>query len=89
MGVELDAPFSGHGDVIGSATPAGTVATAVHFGPYNRLADAHGSILRWCERHGHALDGPSWEIYGHWVDEWNLDPSKIRTDVYYLVQPAG
>ena len=88
VGVELDAPFAGHGDVIGSATPAGAVATAVHFGPYNQLADAHGAILRWCERHGHPLAGPTWEIYGHWVDEWNRDPAKIRTDVFYLVQPA-
>src|SRR5207253_4204571 len=30
VGVELDAPFAGHGEVVGSATPAGTVATTVH-----------------------------------------------------------
>src|SRR5436189_4903157 len=37
VGVEVEAPFSGHGEVIGSTLPAGTVATAVHFGPYNQL----------------------------------------------------
>jgi hypothetical protein len=25
------------------------------------------------------------EIYGHWENEWNADPSRIRTDVYYLL----
>jgi hypothetical protein len=31
------------------------------------------------------LAGPNWEVYGHWQDEWNSDPSKIRTDVFYLL----
>jgi hypothetical protein len=25
------------------------------------------------------------EIDGHWLPEWKTDPSKIRTDVFYLV----
>jgi hypothetical protein len=89
VGVELEAPFAGHGEVVGSATPAGAVATAVHFGPYGRLGDAHQAIRQWCASHGCTLAGPNWEIYGHWVDEWNNDPSKIRTDVFYLLKPAG
>ena len=86
VGVELEAPFGGHGEVIGSATPAGTVATAVHFGPYNQLPVAHQAIRRWCADHGYALAGPYWEIYGHWIHEWCDDPSKIRTDVFYLLK---
>ena len=86
IGVELDAPFAGHGEVVGSATPAGTVATGVHFGPYNQLPVAHQAIRRWCADHGYALAGPNWEIYGHWIHEWCDDPSKIRTDVFYLLK---
>jgi hypothetical protein len=86
VGVELDAPFAGHGEVVGSATPAGAVATAVHFGPYAGLHEAHRAIRKWCADHGYALAGPNWEIYGHWTDEWNSDPAKIRTDVYYLLK---
>jgi effector-binding domain-containing protein len=86
VGVELDAPFAGHGEVVGSATPAGMVATAAHFGPYGRLHDAHQAIHQWCANHGHTLAGPRWEIYGHWTDEWNNDPAKIRTDVFFLVK---
>jgi effector-binding domain-containing protein len=89
VGVELDAPFAGHGEVVGSATPAGAVATAVHFGPYNRLPEAHQAIRQWCANHGYTLAGPNWEIYGHWIDEWNNDPAKIRTDVFYLVKTDG
>jgi effector-binding domain-containing protein len=89
VGVELDAPFAGHGEVVGSATPAGPVATAAHFGPYGRLGEAHQAILAWCASHGHTLAGPSWEIYGHWTDECNTDPTKIRTDVFYLLKADG
>lgn len=85
VGVELQAPFAGHGEVIGSELPAGPVATAVHFGRYDQLHAAHQAIREWCARHGHTLAGPSWEIYGHWVDEWNSDPTLIRTDVFYLL----
>ena len=93
VGVELQAPFAGHGEVIGSALPSGPVATIVHFGPYNQLHAAHQAIRDWCTNHGHALAGPNWEIYGHWVDEWSNDPAKIRTDIFYLLKanegPAG
>ena len=89
VGVELQAPFAGHGEVIGSALPSGRVATTVHFGPYQQLHAAHQAIRDWCANHGHALAGPNWEVYGHWVDEWNSDPSKIRTEVFYLLKEDG
>lgn len=86
VGVEVETPFAGHGEVVGSATPAGAVASVAHFGPYNRLHEAHQAIHQWCAENGHKLAGPHWELYGHWVDEWNSDPSKIRTDVFYLLK---
>src|SRR5215212_9900622 len=66
VGVELEAPFAGHGEVIGSSTPAGPVATATHFGPYGQLHQAHQAILQWVAANGRTLAGPSWEVYGHW-----------------------
>jgi effector-binding domain-containing protein len=89
VGVELEATFDGHGEVVGSATPAGIVASAVHFGPYNQLPAAHQAIRRWCANHGHTIAGPNWEIYGHWLHEWCDDPRKIRTDILYLLKAEG
>ena len=89
VGVELEAPFAGYGEVVGSATPPGRVATVTHYGPYGQLHEAHEAIQRWCGKNGHALAGPSWEIYGHWTDEWNSDPAKISTDIYYLLVEDG
>jgi effector-binding domain-containing protein len=85
VGVELEAPFAGHGEVVGSTTPAGLVATATHYGPYCELHQAHVAIQAWCKKNGQKFAGPNWEIYGHWKDEWNRDPSKIITDVFYLL----
>jgi effector-binding domain-containing protein len=85
VGVELQAPFDGHGNVVRSATPAGPVAWTTHVGPYNGLQAAHDAVHQWCKANGRTLAGPRWEIYGHWLPEWNSDPSKIRTDVYYLL----
>jgi effector-binding domain-containing protein len=87
-GVETAAPFDEQGGVVRSATPAGSVALVSHFGPYGGLGAAHDAVRDWCRQHQHRLAGPSWEIYGHWQDEWNADPSRIRTDVCYLVAPA-
>jgi len=88
VGVELDAPFEadGDGEVVSSATPAGLVATTTHFGPYGLLDEAHQAVCRWISENGYEPAGPSWEIYGHWTAECNSDPSKIRTDVGYLLK---
>lgn len=89
VGVELETPFAGSGEVVGSITPSGPVATTTHYGPYQMLHQAHDAIRQWCKNNGHRLAGPNWEIYGHWKDEWNRDPSKITTDIYYLLLADG
>lgn len=86
IGAEVPAAIAGHGEVVGSTLPAGEVATTTHFGPYNQLGAAHQAVQDWCKANNRTPIEPSWEVYGHWVDEWNKDPSKIRTDIYYLLR---
>ena len=88
IGVEMSVPFAEQGELVRSQTPAGEVATITHFGPYGTLHAAHAAIRAWCKISGRRLAGPSWEIYGHWRPEWDQDPSKIRTDVCYLLTVA-
>ena len=85
VGVELLGPFAEHGEVVHSATPVGAVASATHLGPYGGLGAAHEAIHRWCEANNHPLAGPCWEIYDHWQNEWNANPARIRTEVFYLL----
>ena len=89
VGVELHGPFVEQGDVVRSATPAGAVASAIHFGPYSRLGVAHEAIRQWCRENDRQPAGPSWEIYGHWQEAWNADPSLIRTDINYLLSETA
>ncbi len=82
VGAEVGPSFPGYGEVVASQTPGGTVIAVAHFGPYNKLGEAHNAIHKYCSEHGLTLAGPSWEIYGHWND----DPAQLRTDVFYLLQ---
>lgn len=82
-GVEVDAAFGGSARVVCSKTPAGPVATTTHVGGYHRLGEAHKAVLDWCTEQGVRPAGPSWEVYGHWVEP----PAEPRTDIYYLLAP--
>ncbi len=89
VGVELNGPFAGVGEVVPSITPPGLVASTTHHGPYGLLHGAHEAIRQWCAKNRYTLAGPNWEVYGHWKDEWNSDPSQIITDVCYLLVADG
>jgi len=86
VGVEVGSAFAGRDEVFGSVTPGGEVAGVTHFGPYNQLEAVHRAIENWCAAQGRKPLGIGWEIYGHWLEEWNKDPSKIRTDVFWLLR---
>ena len=82
-GAELPAPFTPAGEIVLSELPGGLTASTTHYGPYGGLGAAHAAVQAWCKTNGHAFGQVCWEIYGHWQDAWNADPSQIRTDVFY------
>lgn len=88
VGAEVGEPFAGNERVRCSQLPAGRVAMTVHYGPYSGLGEAHAAIRQWCAAQEQRLSDVAWEIYGHWDESWNSDPSKIRTEVLYLLQEA-
>jgi effector-binding domain-containing protein len=82
VGVQVVKKFEDTDAVVNSATPAGSVATTAHFGSYDQLGRASDAVRAWCQTNGYALAGPFWEVFGDWED----DPAKLRTDVFYLVK---
>lgn len=82
--VGVTAPFAAVGAVRPLATPGGIAATTTHIGDYGRLGEATAAIVAWCQANGRKPVGPAWEVYGHWHD----DPAQLRTEVYYLLEPA-
>jgi len=83
-GVQVPSKFVDVGEVECRQLPGGEAATLAHFGPYDRLASAHEAVRAWVRQHGRVLSGVAWEIYGDWDD----DPAKVRTDVFYGLAPA-
>ncbi len=55
--------------------PGGTVATAVHKGPYAEVAPAYHVLTGWVQEHGHESTGSPREIYLN-------DPSSIPEAEY-------
>jgi effector-binding domain-containing protein len=86
VGAEIGEEFEGNGRIVCSRLPSGLAATTTHFGPYQGLSSAYSAIETWCKAHGRKFKGTAWEIYGHWEDAWNRDSSKIRTDVFQLIE---
>ena len=84
FGVGIKAPFAAVGAVQPTSLPDGEVATTTHWGNYAKLGGAHDAIREWCRVNGRRRAGASWEVYGHWTE----DESRLRTDVFYLLEPA-
>ncbi len=81
FGVEVARRFERSGEVFLAETPAGSVATTVHVGPYARLGEAHQAIHAWAATQKESFAGQSWEIYGDWTD----DVLKLETRIEYLL----
>jgi effector-binding domain-containing protein len=73
------------GEIQPVSTPAGEVATTAHFGDYAQMAPAYDALEQWWTGSGRRPAGVSWEVYGDWDD----DPAKVRTDIYFLLRPAS
>jgi effector-binding domain-containing protein len=78
-------PFAAVGAVVPLETPHGVAAMTTHYGDYGRLGEANAAIIAWCRANGRLRAGPSWEVYGH----WQPDPAQLRTEIYWLLEPAG
>ncbi len=84
-GVETLTAFSERGQVRAASTPPGAVATASHYGDYSQMAGAYAALEQWITANGRRAAGVTWEVYG----DWDEDPAKVRTDIYFLLESAS
>jgi effector-binding domain-containing protein len=85
VGVPVARPVAADGRVEPGELPAGSVAVAIHRGPYERIAETYGVVMRWIAEHGRAPDGPMWECY-RTDPQAEPDPAKWETEI---VQPIA
>jgi len=81
VGVQVESPLPGNGEVVPVTSPGGLVATTTHIGPYAKLGEASSALHEFCRTHDHPIAGATWEVYGDWTN----DPSQLRTDVFVLI----
>ena len=83
-GVEVFEAFEATETVQPLSTPAGEVATTPHWGDYSQMRGAYAALEAWCAANGRGRTRISWEVYG----DWDEDPTRVRTDVYFLLNHA-
>ena len=85
IGLEVFEPFESAHGLLCLFTPAGSVITTTHVGPYRRLGDAFAALNAWAAHNECVLEGTSWEVYE--CPRGNDEPPV--THVYCLVRVDG
>jgi AraC family transcriptional regulator len=60
--------------------PGGTMATAVHTGPYEECEPTYNDLFAWIKAHGRTITGPIREVYLN--DPAEVAPEEILTEIY-------
>lgn len=80
IGVETPSPIAPEGEVRNVDLPVGRAAVVAYWGSYDKIGEGHGAVQGWL-----AERGLKWrdnvEVYGDWAE----DPSKLRTDLVYML----
>ena len=81
--IPVAAEFAGGADTYGRQLEGGSMATAVHHGPYQEIAPAYHTLTGWVSEHGHELAGPPREIYVN--DPQTVPPEELLTRVEFPI----
>lgn len=66
--------------------PAATVASTIHHGSYNTIAEAHEAIITWVDANGYRIAGPDREIYLYNAHPIRRDDPSYITELQYPVE---
>lgn len=81
-GIPTAASEPGEGEIMADTLPGGPVATTIHHGAYDGLAQAHAAVQMWIEDSGLATAGAPWESYITDPADYP-DPKDWNTEVFW------
>lgn len=80
VGMPVARVATSEGEIAARELPGGSVAVAIHSGPYQLLGDTHTAVEAWVRAQGLEPSGPAWESY--LTDPGSTpDPADWRTEV--------
>lgn len=68
--------------------PASLVATTIHYGAYNRIAEAHEAVIAWIEANNYRIAGADREINLYNRSPIRPDDPTYLTEIKYPVEKA-
>jgi len=84
-GMPVVRSLPGEGRISSGELPAGTVASTMHVGPYEKLPEAHDALHVWMREQKRESAGPQWEFY--WTDPgMEPNPSKRKTELLWPIK---
>ncbi|HET6666264.1 MAG TPA: GyrI-like domain-containing protein [Intrasporangium sp.] len=83
-GFPVDGPITAVDGVTPGSLPAGTVAEAVHVGPYESLTETYDAVLAHIQEQGLTPSSDMWEVYLS-DPEQEPDPATWRTQIFWPV----
>lgn len=83
-GFPVDRPITAVDGVTPGSLPAGTVAEAIHVGPYESLTETYDAVLAHIQEQGLTPSSDMWEVYLS-DPEQEPDPATWRTQIFWPV----
>jgi effector-binding domain-containing protein len=77
-------PFCGAEEVYGTEIPAGTIASTIHRGSYDKMTLAYAAVMTWMDEHGAEPSGSPREYYLN--DLETTKPDDLLTEIAFPIR---
>lgn len=84
VGIPIGGPITAHGRVVQGTVPGGTVAMALHEGPYDAIGRTYSLVASWIRAQGRTPGTTMWEVYLYGPAD-DPGPATWRTAVFWPI----
>lgn len=84
FGYPVAVELKGEGEIKGSKTPSGLIASCIYKGPYNKMEPVYNEITEWIRENGYKAAGAVFENYLN--DPQTTPPEELLTRVGFILE---